>query len=63
MTIHKIPCQDGLCLVRVDDDAKEPFAVKCFSNEVNAKMAIELLQIVSREYGHGEPIIVTDKTA
>lgn len=63
MTIHKIPCQDGLVLVRVDDDAKEPFVVKCFSNEVNAKTAIELLQIVSREYGHGEPIIVTDKIA
>lgn len=63
MTIHKVLFQDGFCLVRVDDDTKEPFAVKCFSNETNAKAAIELLQEVIREYGHGETQIVTDKTA
>ena len=63
MTIHKILFQDGFCLVRVDDDAKEPFAVQCFSNETNAKTAIELLREVVREYGHDEPQVVTDKTA
>lgn len=62
MTIHKIPCQDGLCIVRVDNESNKPFATTCFTDEYNAECAIEMLKYVIAECGQAEPTIVIDKT-
>lgn len=49
MTIRKAPCGDGFCIVCVFDDDDEPIATACFTNDLNAKMAVQLLETVLTE--------------